>query len=625
MQAEVIRRSGTGFAWVLLALLTAWAYWPGLDGPNLLDDFVNLRPLERLQQDEGFASDIVGGNRSGLLGRPVSMGSFTLERLYLDDGTRGQKRLGLLLHLLNGTLVLLLARALLHAASQPRAEWCALLIAGLWLTLPLLLSTTLYVVQRMTLLSAFFTLLALLCYCRGRERLDRRAWPWFALSGLAVMLATLSKENGLLAVPMIVALEVFVFGLRDRRGQVHRGLLWTHGALVIAPLAAMLVLAIIAPERLVGSYDLRPFTLGERLLTQGRVLLDYVAQILWVDVHRLGVYQDDFPLSRGLFDPPSTAAALGFWLLAIAGIIACAVAQRFRLLAFGLAFFLVGHAMESTVIPLEIYFEHRNYLPAFGILFGLVAAANQLQARWAPLRGWVTLALLLVIGRNLQLLGSQSIIWSDNHLLHMEAVNYHPRSERALLALGQVYAVDGNVGTALELVDRANQVRGRDGAAADVLEALFYCLAAKPLTDQVLSAQGITESDIADPHMGDHVYYMARLVMRGRCPRENGVVFADTMNRWLGGEGELRGNREILGSLLLLENELERYDRAMRYAEALTRKEPGNVMGLQFTLYLAHVLELPEAAEAAKRKLVELRDRGELSRQQVYNLELFLN
>ena len=96
-----------GLLWLLIVCVVAWAYWPGLQGPLLLDDFSNLASLEKLDIQRDFAVDIVGGNTSGPLGRPLSMASFVLESLYLDDGVRGQKRLGVFIHLINACLVLL--------------------------------------------------------------------------------------------------------------------------------------------------------------------------------------------------------------------------------------------------------------------------------------------------------------------------------------------------------------------------------------------------------------------------------------------------------------------------------------------------------------------------------------
>jgi hypothetical protein len=323
--------------------------------------------------------------------------------------------------------------------------------------------------------------------------------------------------------------------------------------------------------------------------------------------------------------PSGTGLALLFWIVALLSVVACAVFQRFRLAAFGMAFFLVGHAMESTIIPLEIYFEHRNYLPSFGIVFGLVAGANQLQARWPFLKGWVALLALLFIGRNLVSLSSQAVVWSDARLVHMEAVNHHPQSERALLSLAQVYAQDGYLDASLSLVEEANKLVGRQGASAQVLATLLHCIAGRPLPPDALSARHLSNSQIAEPYFGDHVYHVAKLVIDGHCPGDSGIQFADAMERWLvTGEDTARASPQIYGSLLLLENALERYGRAFRYAELMTRKNPEDVMALQFTLYLSHVLDREAQGESARRKLVELKERGELSRQEAENLDLFL-
>ena len=610
--------------WTLLLVVTAWAYWPGLYGPALLDDAVNLRPLNQLEQNADYAADVIRGNRSGL-GRPVSMASFTLERLYFDRGTYGQKQVGLFLHFLNATLVLLLSRALLRRASQAYSSQCALLIAGLWLTLPLLLSSTLYVIQRMTLLSALFSLSAMLCYCRGRAQLSRISIVWFLLSVLCVLLAALAKENGVLAVPMIVVIEVFIYGFRDERGEMNRGLLYAHGALVALPLLLFLYLLASSPEFFLKGYQVRDFSLGERLMTQPVVLWDYLSQILWADVHRLGLYHDDFPVSQGLFKPAGTAMAVAFWVVVLVAALASAAMRRYRLLAFGFAFFLAGHIMESTFFPLELYFEHRNYLPAFGILFGIVAAANQVLARLPPLRGWLLLLAGLLLSRNLLALGSQAVVWSDVRTVSMEAANHHPESERALLGLAEVYAYDGHLGAAIPLMEKANIVAAREGASAEVLEAIFYCLSGQALPRDIFTTAELMPEEVSELHFGDHVYQLVRLVISGRCPPESGVLFADSMATWLRVEsGAPFGTSQIYGSLLLLENQLERHERALRYAKIMISKRPNDVMALQFSLYLSQVLDRPEVGESAKRALVALRDQGKLSRQETANLELFL-
>ena len=339
-----VERAAPAVVWVLLMALVTWAYIPGLDGPMLLDDFVNLRPLERLELDSDFSADIIAGNRSGLTGRPISMASFTLERLYFDHGPYGQKVVGLVLHLVNATLVFLLSLRLFVLASLPRPQWPALIVASLWLSMPLLLSTTLYVVQRMTILSTLFTLLALLSYCEGRVRLMRgqTGWVWFPVTALCAVAAVLSKENGLLAVPLITLTEVFILGFKAAQQSTRRILLLFHSAAAVAAVLLLLVVLLLAPEYVVSGYERRDFTLIERLLTEGRVLLDYLKQMLWVDVHRLGVYHDDFPVSRGLLTPATTLWALAFWLLALAFVAWSAIKRRLLLVGFGVGFFMVG-------------------------------------------------------------------------------------------------------------------------------------------------------------------------------------------------------------------------------------------------------------------------------------------
>ena len=78
MKVETIRvkRIAPAVVWLLLLVLVAWAYVPGLDGPMLLDDFVNLQPLDRLELSSDFALDVIEGNSSGLMGRPISMATF---------------------------------------------------------------------------------------------------------------------------------------------------------------------------------------------------------------------------------------------------------------------------------------------------------------------------------------------------------------------------------------------------------------------------------------------------------------------------------------------------------------------------------------------------------------------
>lgn len=419
-------------------LLTAGIYWPGLAGPLVFDDAQNLAPLNDWLQGRVSWLAVVLGNHSGLFGRPVSMASFVLNVELLGPGVWGFKLGNLLIHLANGTLVFaLLARLMglgaLAQGTRRDLNWLPWLGASLWLLHPLLASTVLYVVQRMTMLSTLFTLLTLLAYLHGRANLGSR--PRSALASLLLLapfftlLAVLSKENGALAPSLCAMLELLVFPPEPgkRRAWLSRAFIAT--ALVLPTLIALGLIVTQAPF-VVAGYQNRPFTLSERLLTESRVLWDYVGAMLVPGGPRLGLYHDDYILSRGLLSPPDTLLSIAAWLATIA--FAWRLRRHIPGLALGLGIFLIGQSMESSIFPLLIYFEHRNYLPLLGILWALLSlaafAAPMLAARM-PRVAVVSKAavgvLLVVLALGTHLRASA---WSSRDSLLRQSLLHHPDS-----------------------------------------------------------------------------------------------------------------------------------------------------------------------------------------------------
>jgi hypothetical protein len=356
------------FARIGLALLAAaLALLAGLQGPWVLDDHVNLVNLVHWLNGDAAWQAVVLDNASGPLGRPLAYLSFLVNAALTGYSPFAFRLVNLALHLLCGLLAYLLLRELLaRLAPRPAAETAAALSVALWLLLPIQVSTVLYPVQRMTLLSALCSLLALLAYLRGRQQLAtdpagaRRllflGFPFFCL------LALLAKENGALT-PLYALLVEACFLSRGSRDE-RRTVAVFFALFLLLPLLAGLLLLAINPLRWL-SYAGREFGLAERLLTQPVVLLEYLRAILlplpgWLHLYREG--HPIAPLWAGL------AAGL-FWLAwTAAGLF---LVRRRPLLAFGLLFFVAGHLIESTLLPLELYFEHRNYLPSLGVMLAL--------------------------------------------------------------------------------------------------------------------------------------------------------------------------------------------------------------------------------------------------------------
>jgi len=415
----------------LATLLTLAAalllYWPGLSGPFMLDDLQNIVQVGLDNPDPEAVLYAFTHNSSGMLGRVVSMLSFIATGLLHGSSPWGYKFHNLLLHLVNALLLFRLLYLLLAHITEDRSR--ALLVAALvsmiWLFHPLLVSTVLYAVQRMTELAALFTLLALLAYLRMR-RLAPSGGPAFLWTGwvlfpLCGVLALLSKESGALIPFYVAACELLVFG---GNREVWRGLprlrLWL-GVFVALPLVlgAGLVLGWF---ELLTDYSSRNFTLSERLLTQVHALFFYIRLILLPRISEMSLFRDDFPVTSTL-DP--FTALLGLVLLALPALIWW-LRRRQPLLAFGLAWFLVSHLLESTFIPLELVFEHRNYLAAVGLLLPPLYYLSALQ----PVRLVLGLALCLLLVLGLQT-HSRVLEWSNEELFGVIAVADHPDSQRA--------------------------------------------------------------------------------------------------------------------------------------------------------------------------------------------------
>lgn len=203
-------RAASGSPSALLAivlLVVAAMFAAGLRGGFLFDDFPNLvdNPALRALTWSTLGAhwyEVLFSSRASELARPLAMASFMLDRLLFDWHPLGWKLHSLLWHLLNTALVALLARRWLHLALPGKDHApAAVLLALAWATLPLQVSSVLYVVQRMELMAASAVLLALLAYHRGREGMkegDSQGWRWLFGAGAIAMLGVGAKESAVL-------------------------------------------------------------------------------------------------------------------------------------------------------------------------------------------------------------------------------------------------------------------------------------------------------------------------------------------------------------------------------------------------------------------------------------------
>lgn len=440
-------------AFLLLLCLGTWSFASGTGGQMIFDDEPNLEPWSTIG-DIDSGRDLIALATSGndFPGRPLSLASFAIDDQSWKPDIPSLKRTNLALHLLNGCLVfwlcLLLLRHLLPGHTPPARAWAALFVTALWLLHPLQVSNVSYVIQRMNQLSTLFILAGLLLYLRGREWLPARPWHGALLAsagiGLFMPLAILAKENGLLLCAFALLVEAFCF----RQAGPRWWPAW-KGLFLWAPLLAFLAYCLVQFKGFTATYPTRNFDSWERLLTQGPVLVDYLDKLLLPRLRGAGLYYDNFPVARSLADP----AALGAWalLLALLGL-AVALRRRLPLLSFGLFFYFCGHLMESTLLPLELYFEHRNYLPQLGLWLALAGVAN--LARGPRLRIALRAGALLLVLALAWMTRQNAMLWSQTELQAAVWYQDNPGSLRTTLSYANILVKQRRLDEAAEVLAR---------------------------------------------------------------------------------------------------------------------------------------------------------------------------
>ncbi len=614
-------------AWVMVALLTVWVYWPGLQGPAMLDDRANLRVLAEIDDDAAYARDIVLGNHSSTVGRPLSMLSFALEKQYLDDGLRGIKRTNLVLHLACALLLALLARTLFMHLGLPAPTALAVLASAAWCLSPLMVSTVLYAVQRMAQLSTLMVLGGLLAYCQWRVGVITGRTRFWLLGLVPVCLALgfLAKENALLLAPLAVVTECYLFRFAGAGGRLNtRARQLTLAGVAIAVMG-LLILAWLKPGLYSGSYELRDFTMAERVLTEARILWDYLGQLVWPDVRVMGVFHDDYPKSTGLLQPPATFWAVCGWLLVLGTGLAGLFYRRVGLLVFGLLFYLAGHALESTVFALELYFEHRNYLPATGFFLGLGIIAGGILKRLpeaTPAGLTVCVAAVLALAT---LTASQAAVWSNGLLLHMEAVNAHPGSVRANSEYAGYLARSGFLPEALAAADRADELEpGLPAGVTASRQLALYCQSNRALPRGFPTEFELGGNDLHLRSAGDALQVAMELIERGACPNLDAVALADRFGEIFIDGGAAVPSTQIFLVLALLENTLGRPAHGLAYTKRLI--ERGAVNPQVFLMHLNFAVSVGDLKQAdrAYAWLRQADERGGLDRQQRDTFRLHL-
>jgi len=450
----------------LMTLFVFLIYSNTFQSPWILDDFNNilLNPSVRIENldSESLWKPIHAYLLGERLDRPLARLTFALNWYFGGKDTWGYHLVNISIHALCACFLFLTVRAL-HStprggSGRANPYAVSLIAALLWAANPVQTQAVTYIVQRMAALAGFFYIVGLYCFIQCRlSGTTRRRCVWGGGCLVGFLLGVASKENAVL-LPLALALVEMVFFQHEQPKRPVRRWLPVLAVSAVSVIGFMGAFFFTQGDTLsLFNYDSRYFTLWERLLTQPRVLLFYLSQLFYPVPFRLSI-EHDIALSTSAFHPWSTLPSILVVFLLIA--LAAKKHRSWPYLSFGVLFFFLNHLIESSIIPLELVFEHRNYIPSMflfvpvaGGLWSMLDYCRRHRQRLYMVSATSIVLLIIFIGTGTYV---RNMAWESPETLWTDAVRKAPSSGRALAYLAMVQSeYPGGAHFALRLYEAA--------------------------------------------------------------------------------------------------------------------------------------------------------------------------
>ncbi|MCB2146647.1 MAG: hypothetical protein KQI81_09245 [Deltaproteobacteria bacterium] len=428
MESTWARGVLTGLLFLVTLLII---YWPGFTGEWHYDDYYNILDNKNVQIESLDAKSLrktlyLGDpEHGGRLSRPLAYFSFAINYYLGKKQVVGYHIVNFAIHLsasiflylfIQHTLNLPLLRITFGGLAHP----VALLAAFIWAIHPIHVTAVTYIVQRMASMAGLFYIFTLYSYARGRTvESSLGKWAWLAAAALSALLALATKQNSAM-IPLSIFFYEWILVQGVGRLSLKRVLAFGFPALAML---ALMGWVFINPETFLGSYaKIRPYTPLERVLTQPRVIWQYLSLLFYPTQSRLTLLHD-IQFSTSLGSPWTTLPAM-ISLIAIFIIALFWGARRQPLAAFCIIFFMINHAIEGSFLNLELIYEHRNYIPSM-LLFIVPAVFIIRMLRYFSYTGRLQRVLIIgmalffsVIGHTTygynSIFSNDRLMWADN-------------------------------------------------------------------------------------------------------------------------------------------------------------------------------------------------------------------
>ena len=433
------------FTFISLFITLLLIYSNSFYGDWHFDDFYNIVSNPHIQINDFSWNNIkhcIYGLEQKNPSRPLSYLSFSLN--YHFDGTNvfGYHIVNFAIHYLAAVFLFLfihntLKLPLLKDRYENIAYPVALLATFFWAINPVFVTSITYVVQRMAAMAGMFYIMSMYFYLKARTTEKKKHSIFFFIACLLAGLAAfLSKENS-----VMLPVSILLFDLILIQG-ISKANIKKFIKITILPAVVVLFSGLIYTGGLsnaFGGWELRDFTMGERLLTESRVIIFYLS-LLFLPINSRLTLLYDIDFSRSLFQPWTTLPAILLILAALG--FAIYLAKKRPLVSFCILFYFLNHLIEGTVFNLELIYEHRNYLPAMflfvpaaeGIIYALDYFRNKKFIQIVVAAGVV----VIIVAAGYSTYQRNGII-SDDFLLWFDNINKSPRLSRPHSNIGRVY------------------------------------------------------------------------------------------------------------------------------------------------------------------------------------------
>lgn len=439
----------------LLVFMVIFIYSNSLENSFHFDDKVNITNNPSILLTDLTVTSLTKVlKESHLKTRPIPNLSFALNHYFHGLKVQGYHVVNILIHLLTGIFLFYFIRITMALPvlkeSHGTSSWIPFCATAIWLTHPIQTQSVTYIVQRMNSMATMFFILSMLLYVHARIAVGKTKKNMLIVGIVSSAFLAFGSKETTFTLPFVILLyEVYFFQnfkLNNLKKNIFR----------ITPLIVFFLFTVFFLKKdLIASifsghgYDGRPFSLSQRLLTEPRVVIHYLSLILYPNPSRLNL-DYDFPLSVSLIQPFSTLVAISVIIMLLA--LAIYFARRHPLYSFCTLWFFGNLVIESSVIPLEIVYEHRTYLPSMMVILGIVVFFRDVITK-NKLIATICCSIVLLLFSHWTI--ERNKVWQSKFTLLADIALKSPNKARVLQNLGGQYLKKKMVDEAIETYKKA--------------------------------------------------------------------------------------------------------------------------------------------------------------------------